>query len=307
MNIQYLKYAVEIANCGSISKASEKLYIAQPNLSRAVKELEKELNVTIFDRTPHGIRVTTDGERLINYGKTILHNIEEVESMFKTGNADKKSAFSLSAPRAGYISVAFASFVETLSSDEFEVYYKETNALRAINNIVHAEYKLGIVRYNSCYDKYFKAMLEQKELAYELVAEFTPVLLVNKNSPLAAITPTLADLDNYIEIANADPFVPTVPMAEVRNAELSRGVSRRIFVFERASEFDILASNADAFMWTSREPQQTLDRYDLVQLDVADVDRVYKDVLIYPKDYRLTDVDRQFVTELCLAKRKHLG
>lgn len=303
MNIQYLRYAVEIANCGSISKASEKLYVAQPNLSRAIKELEKELNVTVFERTPQGIRVTTDGERLIKYGKTILRNIDEMESMFKTGNAEK-SVFSLSAPRAGYISAAFAEFAKTLSSAEFEVYYKETNALRSINNIVHADYKLGIVRYNSRYDKYFKDMLEQKELSYELVTEFTPVLLVSKDSPLVGRNDlTVNDLSDFVEIANPDPFVPSLPMSDVRKNELSP-TPRRIFVFERASQLELLSSNSDTFVWTSKEPAGVLEKYGLEQIEVADCGRNYKDLLIYSKDYKLTSTDRRFVTELCLARRK---
>ena len=87
MNIKYLKYAVEIAKSGSINKAAEQLYIAQPNLTRAIKELEKELSIIIFDRNAKGMTLTPDGEKLIQYGKRILKEIDDVEDLFKDGES----------------------------------------------------------------------------------------------------------------------------------------------------------------------------------------------------------------------------
>ena len=95
MNIIYLKYAVEVARIGSLSKAAEALYVAQPNLSRAIKELEKELGITIFDRNSKGMSLTPDGEKLIQYGKKILQQIDEVQNMFKEEQS-KKEVFSIS-------------------------------------------------------------------------------------------------------------------------------------------------------------------------------------------------------------------
>lgn len=307
MNVQYLKYVVEVANSGSISKAAEKLYVAQPNLSRAIKELESELNVTIFHRTSHGVILTADGEQLVNYGKTILATIDEAENLFKSRSATK-SVFSVSVPRADYVGYAFSQFTSALSElSQCEVYYKETNALRAINNIVHADYKLGVIRYNAVYDKYFKDMLEQKGLTYELIAEFDCVLLLSANSRVASVQNLSEDdLVDLVEVAHADPFAPFVSGAEVRKTELP-AVKRRIFVFERASQLEVLSQNAETYMWTSPLPEQTLERYNLVQIPVKRPNKRYKDVLIYKNDYVLTELDRKFITELCLARRLFLG
>lgn len=233
MNIQYLKYAVEVARIGSISRAAEELYIAQPNLSRAIKELEKDLGITIFDRNSKGMTLTHDGERLIEYGKAILRQINEVENAFK-GQENEKKSFSISVPRASYISSAFAEFSKCLEKEgNFEIFYKETNALRAINNILEKDYKLGIVRYAAQYDKYFKEMAEQRGLNHELISEFHHVLVFSKTSALNELDEIrFSDLKNYIEIAHADPFVPSLPLAEVRKDELQGEIMRRIFVFE---------------------------------------------------------------------------
>ena len=115
MNIQHLKYAVEIAKYGSISKASEALYVAQPNLSRAIKDLEKELGIVIFDRSAKGIVLTPDGELLVQQAKSVLRHIDEIEDMFHE-NRSGKSVFCISVPRASYISHAFAEFSKQLAT-----------------------------------------------------------------------------------------------------------------------------------------------------------------------------------------------
>lgn len=308
MNILYLKYAVEVAKKGSINKAAEELYVAQPNLSRAIKELEKELGITIFDRNSKGMTLTPDGEQLIQYGKKILKQIDEVQNMFKEGQ-NKKSVFSISVPRATYISHAFAEFSKYLTQEEqCDIFYKETNALRAINNILRADYKLGIIRYASQYDSYFKEMLESKNLVYELVAEFNFVLVMSKDSELATKEEIhFDDLKDFIEIAHADPFVPSLPLAEVKKEELPDNIDRRIFVFERASQFDTLSCNPKTFMWVSPCPDDVLARYGLVQKKCPDNQKLYKDVLIYPKSYSLSKLDKIFITELCKSKRNFIN
>ncbi|MBR4966108.1 MAG: LysR family transcriptional regulator, partial [Lachnospiraceae bacterium] len=302
MNILHMKYEVEIAKLGSINKASEALLIAQPNLSRAVKELETDLGVSIFDRSSKGMFLTPEGEKFIGYAKKILQQIEEVENMYKTG-APAKQKFSVCVPRASYISDAFANFSTQFKTQAAEIFYQETNSSHVINNVLNAEYKLGILRYAENFDKYFKATLEEKGLTYELITEFTYQLIMNRNNPLASYGEIRCEhLRDFIEIAHADPFVPSLPLAEVKKEELPDDIERRIFVFERASQFDLLAENEQTFMWVSPVPDKTLQRYGLVQRKCADNTRVYKDMLIYRKDYKLTETDQCFITELCNSK-----
>ena len=307
MNILHMKYAVEVAKVGSLNKAAETLLIAQPNISRSIKELEADLGITIFDRSSKGMFLTPEGENFIGYAKNILRQIEQVEDIYKNG-AVKKQKFSISVPRACYISEAFAQFSKSLSFDPAEIFYKETNSQRTINNILNHDYKLGIIRYAENYDKYFKTMLEEKGLSYEMVTEFSYSLIMSADSPLAELDEiTFDDLTDYIEIAHADPYVPSLPLSKVVKEELPDNIERRIFIFERASQFDLLSENPDTFMWVSPAPQKVLDRYNLVQRKCVDNKKVYKDVLIYKNGYKLTKMDKQFITELCESKRKHLN
>ena len=301
-----MKYALEVAKSGSINKAAEVLMVAAPNVSRSIKELETDFGITIFERTQNGTKLTPEGEEFINYAKGVLRQIDEIERFYKTG-APKKQKFSISVPRACYISEAFALFSKSLSKEAAEIFYKETNSQRTIHNMTEHDYKLGIIRYAENYDKYFKSMLEEKGFQYELVTEFTYSLIMSADNPLAKKEViTFDDLTDYIEIAHADPYVPSMPLSKVVKEELPDNINRRIFIFERASQFDLLSLNPETFMWVSPAPQSLLERYNLVLKKCADNKKVYKDVLIYKNGYKLSKLDRQFITELCESKRKHI-
>lgn len=306
MNLLHMKYALEVAKAGSLGKASEVLLIAAPNISRSVKELEADLGITIFDRTAKGMELTPEGEEFMSFAKEILGQIEQVERFYKDGSP-KKQKFSISVPRACYISEAFAEFSKSLTKDAAEIFYKETNSQRTIHNMLNHDYKLGIIRYAENYDKYFKTMLEEKGFCYELVTEFTYLLIMSAENPLSKKEEiTFDDLTDFIEIAHADPYVPSMPLSKVVKEELPDNIDRRIFIFERASQFDLLSKNHDTFMWVSPAPKSLLERYDLVQKKCVDNKKVYKDVLIYKDGYKLTELDRRFITELCESKRKYL-
>jgi len=306
MNILHMKYAVEVARAGSLNKAAQTLLIAQPNLSRSIKELEGELGITIFDRSSKGMKLTLEGEEFIGYAQNILRQIEQMEKMYKDTSVPKQR-FSISVPRASYISEAFARFSCQLLPDSAEVFYKETNSQRTIRNLLENDYRLGIIRYAENYDQYFRAMLDEKELNYETICEFTYQLLMSREHPLAEkMNIAFDDLRPYIEIAHADPYVPSLPLSKVVKEELPDNIDRRIFIYERASQFDLLSENPHTFMWISPVPDKLLSRYGLVQRRCDENKKIYRDVLIYRKGYRLTSLDQAFITELCAARRKYL-
>ena len=146
-------------------------------------------------------------------------------------------------------------------------------------------------------------MLEDKDLTGDLIMEFTYCLIMHEDSPLAKMeTIRMKDLAGYIQIAHADPYVPSMPLSVVKNEELP-DIPRRIYVFERGSQMDLLSENPETFMWVSPLPEALLDRLRLVQRDCVDNQRLYRDLLIRRRDYRLTELDNRFITELTMSKR----
>lgn len=305
MNILHMKYAVEVAKHGSLNKASEVLLIAQPNLSRSIKELEADLGIVIFDRTSRGMTLTPEGQEFIGFAKGILSQIEQVEKYYKDTSSSKQN-FSVSAPRAEYVSEAFAEFSKSLTKEPAEIFYKETNSQGTIRDVLENNYHLGIIRYADEYDKYFKNLLEEKDICYELITEFRYSILVNSESPLAKKEKIeFEDLKDMIEIALAEPYAPSTPISKIMKEDTADNISRRIFTYERGSQYDVLSANSEAFMWVSLVPRGILEKHDLTEIECVDNTKVYKDVLIYRNGYKLSTLDKQFITSLCEAKRKN--
>lgn len=299
MNIMHLKYAIEVAKTGSITKASENLFMGQPNLSKAIRELEEHLGVTIFKRTSKGIVPTQKGEEFLVYAKRILAQIEELEAMYHP-EADTKQTFSISIPRGSYMAYGFTNFVKRLDMDkEIEIYYKETNSVEAISNIVQSNYNLAIIRYRDVFEQYFTRLLREKELKSELLWQFRYLALMSKDHPLAS-KPVLkcADFADSIEILHSDNAVPTLPTIEAKRMENIENSNKRIYVFERGSQMELLSNIEGSFMWVSPIPQKILDRYGLVQRSVSDADYNYKDMIVYPRSYRMSELDKMYIEEL---------
>lgn len=307
MNILHLKYAVEIERTRSISKAAENLFMAQPNLSRAMKELEESLGITIFNRTSKGITVTPDGEEFLQYARRIIAQVDEVEAIYKNGKQPKQS-FSVCVPRASYAAAAFTEFAKRIRTDTpAEIYYKETGSMHAVDAIVNETCNLGVIRYQTAFERYFRNLFLEKKLNFEVIADFSYVLLLSETHPLAKKEEImLADLEDSIEICHADPYVPSMPTLDAKKAELSEFVDKRIYVYERGSQFDLLEKVPSTFMWVSPVPDELLRQHHLVMKNCSENVKVYRDVLIYRKNYKLSELDKAFITDLCDAKRKYL-
>ena len=164
MNILHLKYAVEVAKTQSISKAAENLYMGQPNLSRAIKELEESLGIVIFRRTSKGITTTPDGDEFLRSAQRIVAQVDEVEELYRSRRLHRQS-FSVCVPRASYISAALAGFSKhILLTEPAEICYKEASSNETITGVIHGDHNLGIVRYRADLERFFIDMFREKNL-----------------------------------------------------------------------------------------------------------------------------------------------
>ena len=272
-NIQHLRYAVEVAKTGSISRAAENLFMGQPHLSKAIRELEEDMNITIFRRTPKGVEPTEQGEQFLEYARRILEQVDELESLYKPSGVKK---FSLSLPRASYAAFAFS----------------EKNVGDGVSN-------LGILRCQREHEKYFLAALEERSLKYEPVWEFEYLALMSRRHPLAA-APELkySELRLYTEIVHDDNSIPALPVSEARMLAQKHEKKKKIAVYERGIQFELLCRLPAAYIWVSPMPRETLDRFGLVQKRCRDADNSFRDLLIYRKNYRFTPEDKLFAEKL---------
>ncbi|MEG1305282.1 MAG: LysR family transcriptional regulator, partial [Oscillospiraceae bacterium] len=164
MNTLHFKYAVEVEKTGSISQAAENLFMAQPNLSKAIKELEDTLGISIFERTSKGVVATEQGREFLEYAKQILVQLSKMESIYVTPDEKfNRQSIKLSMPRSSYISIGLSNFIKELDlAKEIDIHIQETNSLKAIDNVSGENFSLGIIRYQRIFEKYFTDYLKEK-------------------------------------------------------------------------------------------------------------------------------------------------
>jgi DNA-binding transcriptional LysR family regulator len=304
MNTQHLKYAIEVERTCSITQAAENLYMGQPSLSKAIKELEDSLGYMIFERTSKGVTPTRKGIEFLSYAKNILHQIEKMEALSDSANANSQN-FYISIPRGSYIADAITSFVAELDNrQDINVNVQETNSIQVINNIIDGPFNLGIIRYQTEYENYFFDYLSEKQLRYEAIWEYEYLALMSENHPLAQKeNMDHKDLKNYIEITHGDTSIPYLIHNNINGNQFTK-TNKRIYVYERCSQYDMLSLIPTTYMWVSPIPEKWLSRYNLIQRKCKTTGNRYKDTLIYHRDYKLSVLDRKFIDKLSEAKNK---
>ncbi len=299
MNLSYLRYVSEVEKTGSITRAAQNLYMGQPNLSRAIKDLEQEIGITIFKRTARGVETTRKGAEFLSYANTILSQIDELESLYSP-KTDRALRLNLSVPRATYISVAFTEFITGLDpKEQMDIRFKETNSMAAANDVSGGESDLGVIRIQNLYEPYFVSYLKDLKLQYESLWEFTMTLLMSKEHPLAALGDVpYHKLGGYTEIVHGDYQVPSLSFSEIAHGAGLDCAERRIYVYERGSQFDLLQRVPGTFMWVSHIPEDVLEKNGLVLRPCSLSKLVNKDLLIWRKGHVFTPLENQFIKKL---------
>lgn len=304
MNTILLKYVVEVEKEGSISRAAENLYMNQPTLSKAIRELEDMVGIPIFRRTSKGVIPTQKGLEFLEYAKDILTQIEEMENLFNK-KTSKKQLFDIVAPRASYISEVFTDFVNRIDTrDSLTFDYRETNSVRAVKNVSRGENTLGIIRYQTEFENYYLQLLEEQEIKSVPLWEFDYGVLINARHTLAQKDIIeMNDLKDMIRLTHGDLSIPSMPLSKVRDIKKISQSKREITIYERASQFEFVSSCPNAYMLVSPVPNRLLAAHGLVWKKCNHDRNTYKDVLIYKEGYRLTDLDKLFVDIL----KKHIN
>ncbi len=299
MNTILLKYIVEVEKEGSISKAAENLYMNQPYLSKCIRELEESVGITIFRRTSKGVIPTQKGLEFIACAREVLAQVEEMETLFNKNTA-KKQLFDIVVPRASYISQVYTDFLKEADlADSLHFDYRETNSVRAIKNVARGENTLGIIRYQTTFERYFMQLLEEQEIKSIPLGEFEYGIIMSKNNPFAKENRiSIDELTDCIRITHGDLSIPSMPISKVRQIKKISQSKKEIAVYDRASQYEILSSVPESYMLVSDVPQELLERYGLVFRKCDISSNRYKDLLIYKEGYKLTKLDKQFLTLL---------
>ena len=301
MNTLHFKYAVEVERTRSITQAAENLFMAQPNLSKAIKELEDTLGIAIFERSSKGVIPTPKGAEFLVYAKNVLEQLDKMEQLYIPEDSERQR-LRISIPRGSYIAHAFTHFVAELDMDKhIDAGVQETNSMQTIASVADGQFDLGIIRYQTDHENYFLDYLTEKGLQCEPIWEFEYLALMSQQHPLAlAEKVVIGELEKYIEIVHGDTAIPYLPANKINRSE----VKKRIYVYERSSQFDMLSHIPTTYMWVSPIPESFLSLYGLVQRKCHAANHKYKDLLICPKGYAFTALDRKFIDHLYASKNE---
>lgn len=293
----HLKYLVEVEKTGSITKAASNLFMGQPNLSKAIKEVETEFGSPIFKRISKGVEPTEKGMAFLECAKTIIAQLEKMETILKPEDSEL-TTFKIAIPRASYIAHAFSNFINSLDrSEKLAMNFRETNAISALNGLADGEYSYAVIRFREEFEDFFLSLLRDKDLYYEEIWNFPYVALLAEKDELAkSETFSSADLNGYIEIVQGDSTVPYLSASYLKkNNEAEHS---RIFVYDRGSQFDLLDNVPRSYMWVSPFTDSQLHHFRLVQRCCSDDHSRGKDLLVMPKHYKTTDLDKAFLEEV---------
>ena len=296
MNFTDLKYVIEIEKHGSFSMAAKKLFVAQSNLSRAVKELEQEYNITIFQRTPKGVITTREGQRFLNHAKEIHYQLDSLNNEY-SGLSDNGVSLKLSVPRASYIAEAFADYTSLCPEEHLRMHYHETNSMSTIKNVLDFHYDIGIIRYHSLLEGYYLSLLKLKNLQHRLILEYDYLLLTSARSSIAGKhIRSYKDLEGCVEIVHGDKRLPSGDYVDLSdNDREERSQKKVIYIYERGSQFQLLDQIPNSFMWVSPIPEYFLKKYDLVQMRCGAFAKYMKDVQIYKENHIVKKHEKDFM------------
>lgn len=197
MTLQQLKYVLEVARCRSINEASKNLYISQPSLSHAIKDLEAELQMTIFLRTNKGIVISPEGQEFLGYANQIIEQTSLLEEKYMN-KKNRKIKFSISCQHYSFAIEAFVELIKEYGYDEYDFSIQETRTSEIIDNVKNLNSEIGILYLNDFNKKVLNHFFHDAFLEFHELFVAKPHVFLSKNHPLSKKQVlTLKQLDDY--------------------------------------------------------------------------------------------------------------
>ena len=185
MTIQQLKYVITVAEKGSITEAAKSLYISQPSLSGAIKEVEKEAKLTIFNRCRAGVALTTEGMEFLGYARQVVQEMELLESRY-IDNRPEKVRFCVSTQHYTFAANAFVELVQRFGQDRYEFILNETQTHQIIEDVRNRFCDLGVLYLSQSNESVLRKTFEENGLEFHELFTATPHVFLRREHPLAS-------------------------------------------------------------------------------------------------------------------------
>ncbi|QGQ45359.1 LysR family transcriptional regulator [Metabacillus sediminilitoris] len=238
MTLQQLKYVIEIVLCGSINEAARRLYMTQPSLSKAVKDLEKELGIDIFLRTSKGITLSRDGAEFLGYARQVVEQAELLERRYFDASPSQQ-LFSVSTQHYAFAVNAFVEMIKKHGASEYQFTLRETRTYEIIENVKNLRSEIGILYLSSFNEKVMTQIMKEEGLDFHPLFEAKPHIFISAQNPLASrLSVSLEDLDAYPRLSFEQGEYNSFYYAEEMFSTIPR--KKSIQVSDRATLFNLL-------------------------------------------------------------------
>lgn len=238
MRIQQLEYLERIVEAGSINEAAKRLFLTQPSLSNAVKELENEMGIQIFQRSSGGISLTAEGREFMTYSKQILDQVNLMNERYKNGQQRKKS-FSVSAQHYAFVVHAFVELIKSVNANEYQFTLRETETQNIFNDLAQFKSELGILYTNGFNQKIMQRLFKENNLVFTPLFVAKPHIFVSRYNPLTSKSSVnLSDLEDYPYLSYEQGEVNSFYFSEEILSTLSH--KKSIKVSDRATIFNLM-------------------------------------------------------------------
>lgn len=197
MTLQQLKYVVTVADKGTISEAAKELFISQPSLTNAIKDLEHEMQITIFQRTNKGIVVSNEGDEFLAYARQVIEQASLLEEKFL--NVKKQSSrFSVSCQHYSFAVNAFVDVIREFGGNQYDFTLRETQTYEIIEDVSRLKSEIGVLYTSSKNEEVIMKLIKKNGLEFEELFVAKPHVFISAKHPLADKSElTLEELDDY--------------------------------------------------------------------------------------------------------------
>lgn len=287
MNTLHFKYALEVAKTKSITQAAENLFMAQPNLSKAIKELEASLNITIFERSTRGVVPTAEGAAFLDSAQRIMSEIKQMEQISKSVSYN---SLCVCIPQSFFAVDAAAEFIKMNKDISLETDIFKTTPLSAISEITYNNYKMAVVRVDSYDADNFVKYCTDHGLSSKEIWEFASKAIVSAESPLANKQILTDDmLKDLVLLSDKDEVLPYHLKKISENPRF-----KRIFVNSLEIRLELFHSSKKYWMIDSPVTRDFLKRNNLSQVSYEN-NYSYHDYIVFKKDYKFNYAEKMFL------------
>lgn len=238
MTLTQLRYVIEVAEAGSISAATTRLFIAQPSLSKAVSELEAEMGVRIFERGARGVRLTDEGTRFLSYARQVVEQADLLESQYLHAEP-RRRVFAVSSQHYAFVVNAFVGLVREIGREKYEFSLREGTTAGIIEDVRTQRSEVGVIYLSDFNREIIEGAVKRAELRFEPLFTASPHVFVSRTSPLAGRSSvTLGDLEPFPRLTYDQGSQNSFYFSEELHS--TQMVDKQIVVTDRATLFNLL-------------------------------------------------------------------